>query len=363
MPSLPARLRREKNEPRTAAFLRLLRRIALANRGDQVQTFYSRRNVAEHFKLPLSLVSRVFLQLEDEGLLGRIRGSRTVLHGLKYDRNLRVRGIVGLPVSLFRFSALSDYRAFILHLRRQLRHHGFMPAAVFFERQEARGDFLAERLLEARADTVIWISPDRACKGTVSALKDAGVRVVGAGDCLLSSLPCRYQIRRENALRAVLRKWRACGVTETVLLAEPRVHSAENEQSYRAVSEEQLLPSRMQMIDEGSLDRLLATFLCEENRGTLLTASAAALCMLREPGAFGELMGKRHVVFVEGTPSAPFAIIPDVRVEIITLDWKMVAETIVEDLAAKAGLSPAESLVFDAEAHLAVWLRDFCRQL
>ena len=96
---LPAKLKREKAESRSEALLRVLRRIAIAHRTEQTQTFYSRRTIAGHFKLPLSLVSRVFLRLEEEGLLSRIRGSRTVLRGLKHDRRLHVRGVVGLPVS------------------------------------------------------------------------------------------------------------------------------------------------------------------------------------------------------------------------------------------------------------------------
>src|SRR5690349_1300747 len=110
LPTLPRRLN-AKNKGETALTLHeLLRRIALENQQAEPQTFYSLREVAKNFALPLSQVSRVFARLEKEGLLGRVRGSRTVLHSRKYNRNLRVRGIVGLPVNIFRFLALTDYR-------------------------------------------------------------------------------------------------------------------------------------------------------------------------------------------------------------------------------------------------------------
>jgi hypothetical protein len=361
---LPAQLRREKTESRSEALLRLLRRIAIAHRAGQTQTFYSRRTIAVHFKLPLSLVSRVFLRLEEEGLLGRIRGSRTVLHGLKPDRRLQVRGVVGLPVSIYRFAMFSDERAFILHLRRQLRKRGFMPAAVFFERHEARGGFLAERLLEAKADTVLWVSPERECGSTVASLQDAGVRVLAAGDCRLSSLPCRYQINRAPAVRAILRDWhQRCAIKDILIVKEPRGHSAANEETYRAAAEEEQFSVETIQIDERSVRGALPELIARKSCGLLFTSSAAALAMMREPDALGELMEKHRVAFVEGAPSNPFAEVADARVDVITLDWKPVAERVVEALVPHGTGDGTQPLVFEAKAHLAVRLEKFCRRL
>lgn len=108
------------------------------------------------FPLPLSLVYRAFIRLEKEGLLAKIRGSRTVLPGKEFDRHLYIRGVIGIPVSIFRFSAFADYREFVLVLRRKLRRHQFMPAAVFYEQDQNRADFLSERLFDAKADHVLW---------------------------------------------------------------------------------------------------------------------------------------------------------------------------------------------------------------
>jgi hypothetical protein len=47
---LPAKLKREKAESRSEALLGVLRRIAIAHRAEQTQTFYSRRAIARHFK-------------------------------------------------------------------------------------------------------------------------------------------------------------------------------------------------------------------------------------------------------------------------------------------------------------------------
>lgn len=363
MPLLPKRLALKKTEDTAGALLAFLRQIALSNRREQPQTFYSLREVAQNFSLSVSLVNRVFLLLEDEGLVGTIRGSRTVLHGREYDRNLHVRGVVGLPVSIFRFAALTDYRAFITQLRRQLRRRGFMPAAVFFERHEARDGFLTANLLEAKIDTIIWFSPDGGCQDTVAAVRDAGVRVIGVGGGGLPSIPCRYEIHRDIALRVILRQWCASGITSTIVVAEPRGRSAFDEERCRVSSEDELLPAETITIREGELKRSLAALVRRENRGILLAGSAAALCAVREPEAFRDLLQKRRVALVDGPISMLFAKVPAVTLDLITVDWKALAGRIVDDLVTQAAWSKSEALLFQAEAQINVPLQKFCHEI
>jgi hypothetical protein len=363
LPPLPKRLTLKKAENTVGALLSLLREIALSNRTEQPQTFYSLREVAQNFTLSVSIVSRSFLLLEDEGLLGRIRGSRTVLHGRKYDRKLHVRGVVGIPVSIFRFSALADYRALILQLRRQLRRRGFMPAAVFFERNEIRNGSLTSNLLQAKVDTILWFSPDRECQATVAAVRDAGVRVIGVNDNVLPSIPCRYEIRRDPALRAILRQWRASGLTSTVVVTEPRGHSAVEEERCRVMSEDELLPAETLTIGEGQLKRVLTALFRRENRGILLTGSAAAFCAVREPEAFHDLLRKCRVALVDGPISMLFARAPVVTVDLITVDWKTLASCIVSDLITQAAWRKSGSLLFEAQAQMNVPLQKFCHEI
>ncbi len=156
VPVLPRRLVLKNGETPAEALFRLLRETARSGRMAQDQTFYSLREIATRFRLPLSLVYRAFIRLEKEGLLAKIRGSRTVLPGKEFDRHLYIRGVIGIPVSIFRFSAFADYREFVLVLRRKLRRHQFMSAAVFYQRDQNRADFLSERLFDAKADHVLW---------------------------------------------------------------------------------------------------------------------------------------------------------------------------------------------------------------
>ncbi len=347
---------------RSAALHRLLRKIALKHQRAQPRTFYSLREVANSFTLPTSLVARVFSLLEEEGLIGTIRGSRTVLHGRRYDRHLHARGILGLPVSVFRFAAFADYRAFTTQLRRQLRRRGFMPAAIFFERHEI-GSLLAESLFEAKVDTVVWFSPGHECEKTVAILRDAGVRSIGVNDGGLSPIPCRYEIRREKALRTLLRAWRGAGLTSTILLVEARGHSHSNDETCRVASEDEGLSSEIVLLPGTHLSRVVTLLSRKENRGILLKRSAAALLALREPQLFWRLMQTHRAGLIDGPISVLYSEIPPVSADLITVDWKTLAGSIVSDLISQAAWTKAKPLPFQAEAQLRVPLNRFCHEI
>lgn len=360
---LPRRLVLRRNETSSDALLRLLRRVARAGRAARDQTFYSLREIANQYRLPLSLVSRVFARLETEGLLGRVRGSRTVLHGRKFDRHLYVRGVVGIPVSIFRFSAFAGYRSFVTSLRRKLRRHGFMPAAIFYEQAENRGNFLAQSLLEARADVVVWFSPRRDSRETIAALHDAGVRVIGVSDSMASAVPCRYWIEREAALRAVLREWRAAGITSSVVVTAERGASPADEESYRLISEEQTLPSEIVTLKEVDPQPVLRRIWRTQKCGILLTRSAAAFLASRQPEIFARLTKKGRVALVEGPVSVSFATIHDGTIDLIAVDWEKVADRIVADLINQTVWSVSERVTFQAKCRLRVALSRCCHQL
>ncbi len=363
LPRLPRRLGRKNGETPSEALFRFLRRVARSSRRSQDRTFYSLRELAGHFELPLSSVNRVFARLETEGLLGRVRGSRTVLHGRKLDRHLYVRGVIGIPVSLFRFSAFTGYREFVTLLRRKLRRRGFMPAAVFFRREEIRGDFLAQSLLEARADRVVWFSPPREAPETVAVLRDGGVRVVGVADSVSSVIPCRYQIQREEALRRILREWRAADLISTVVVTAERGASPADEESYRLMTEEELLPSAVVTLERENAQRTLRGVWRSEQCGILLTKSGAAFLAVREPETFARLTKERRVALVEGPISVSFAAVPAARVDLVVVDWEKVTERIVADLIDPAPLSDSGRIVFKAASRLRVALERACHRL
>src|SRR5437879_2323206 len=109
-----------EEESKQARLLEILRAFARSAQTDKAQLFYSLNEVAEKFKVPASLVGKVFAQLEGERLLRRIRGSRTILEGRNARQILSVRAMVVLAVSMSCFLTLHDYRSFFIQVRRAL---------------------------------------------------------------------------------------------------------------------------------------------------------------------------------------------------------------------------------------------------
>src|ERR1700756_5951924 len=103
MPPLPKSAALRATDHKADRLLEILRGIAVTNQRDEPQPFYPLREVASRFQVPVSTVARGYGQLEEEGILTSVRGSKTVLQGLSSARHLSVRGIVGLPASPSRF--------------------------------------------------------------------------------------------------------------------------------------------------------------------------------------------------------------------------------------------------------------------
>ena len=75
-----------------------LRRVGRRLQRTDPQPFYSMREVAAFFSLPLRSVALIYEALENEGLLIRIRATQTKLAGKKPVATKPVSGIVGLPL-------------------------------------------------------------------------------------------------------------------------------------------------------------------------------------------------------------------------------------------------------------------------
>lgn len=139
--------------------LHLLRVEAQASRQRKRVPFYSIREVAHHFALPSTTVSRLFDQLKDEGLLSTLWGSGTLLESTEMNRQRCVRAVVAMPTALVSFSTIKDYRESVLRVSEELWKLGFAPRFVFHERNEAEDPRFAELLLSYRADIVVWFCP------------------------------------------------------------------------------------------------------------------------------------------------------------------------------------------------------------
>src|SRR5690242_19133591 len=109
-------IRSVDTKEKAAVALQLPRRAAAANRRSTGRPFYSIRTVARHFGLPTTTVTRMYDQLKTEGVLGGIWGSKTIIEPAELDSDVRVRGMIVLPVPVRTFAATSTSRLFLRNM-------------------------------------------------------------------------------------------------------------------------------------------------------------------------------------------------------------------------------------------------------
>ena len=361
---LPSRRALDKAHHKTEALIEILRDVAVKNQQEQPRAFHSVRAVAAHFHVPVSTVSRAYEQLEQEGLLSRVRGSKTLLQGLNFDRQLSVRAFVGFPASLSSFVTLQDYRTFFIRIRRELRLRGFAAATAFFEPREASTGSLSQRLKAYEVDTVIWFQPPKEARETALHLSDMGIRLLGVSNDAFAAIPCRYQVRRESAIKSLLANWKSEKPERVTLVQSKDQRSAQLDETLQAILDELEIPWSVVTHQGQRSETFLRELQKKKTGGIIFSSSAlASKFCFRAPGAVADLLQAHRVALLNGPVSMPFARVPEVRVDLVTVDWQLVAERIVNDLVSQDAFQEPGPTAFEAEAKLRVPLSDFAQSL
>jgi hypothetical protein len=350
---------------KTERLIDILRAIALKNQREQPRAFYSLREVANWFHVPLSTVSRAYEHLEQEGLLTRVRGSKTLLQGLHFDRRLGVRAFVGLPASLSDFITIHAYRMFFIRIRRELRLRGFATAMMFFEAAEAKTAVLSDRLKAYEIDTVLWFQPPREAKETAARLADLGIRLIGIAHEQTPVIPCRYQVGRDSAIKALLAEWKTgCGIDQVTLVQSHEARASALEETLHSALDELGIKSTVAVF-EGKRSEPFLRSLQKLKTGGIIFASArvASKLCFRAPSTVGDLVSSQRVAFLNGPVSMPFARIPDVRADLVVVDWQLVAERIVNDLITQDAFTRSDPTIFEADAKLRIPLSAFTQSI
>jgi hypothetical protein len=361
LPRLPSRSLLRPKENKSGDLLSILRTTAIAAQGAESKAFYSLREVAQHFRVPLSTVARTYKRLENENLISRIRGSRTILQGTDPTRHLIVRSVVGMPASLSCFLTLQDYRMFFSKVRRELRRRGLLPAIVFYEDRADSGD-LAERIRQARADVVLWYLSDSVARRTAPWLRDLGIRTVGISDGGWPHLPCRYEVRRETAIRAILEDWVGSGI-RNVRIARGEGRSSADEERLEALLAETPLSWRFVDSASGSTENFLVKLSTHKDKAIIVLASAAAFFSMRAPEAFNKMLHNCRVAFLDGPVSMPLTRPAAVLLDLVVVDWQGVARRIAEDILSREAFTNGKPIVFEAMAELRARLDKFAQKI
>jgi DNA-binding transcriptional regulator YhcF (GntR family) len=362
---LPRRSSIGHSDDRLHRLRQLLKSLALKNQREQPRVFYSLREVAQQFHVPVSTVSKIYQDMEQEGFLSRVRGSKTILRGLRYDRQISAQAFVALPALLSNFITIQNYRMFFICVQRELWERGFATTTVFFRPDEAVTAELADRVKALGADTVLWLHPGRTAKGSVTRLTELGIRVVLISGVGTPGSPSRYYVWRERALETLLRDWKERNAVRKITVVDSK--------DYRSPVTEEILRV---MLDNSGFDVAVRTFrnetpadflreLCGIRTDGIIVPSGglASVLSFQCPNGVAELLRKHRVAFVDGPIDMPFVEIPDLLVDVITFDWPAISETIVNDLISREAFDAGRHTTFEAEAFLRTPVGNFAETI
>ena len=345
---------------KTDSLLQILKSLALKNQREQPRVFYSLREVAKQFKVPVSTIARIYGDLENEGLLSRVRGSKTILNGLRYNRR-RVRAFIGLPAVLSNFITLPEYRRFFICIRRELWLRGFASTMVFFRPEEAADGTLSDQLKSYEVDTVIWLQPGRSARESMLRLSDMGVRVIVISEVGTPGISSRYYVWKASGVEALVRTWKGSNPVCRVTIV--------NGKDYRSPVIEEVLHV---LVDELGIEAVVKTFRSQSvhaflrdlrrprTDGIIFSCTAlASMFSFQCPLTIVDLLRSARVAFIDGWVDLPFAKIPDVLVDLVTFDWQAIAESIVNDVVTLDAFDWTRPTTFQSHVELRVPLSNF----
>jgi hypothetical protein len=353
-----------RERPRKSeAIFRIVRQLALKERKAGSQRFLSLREAARHFKVPLSTMAAVYRRLTEEGILSGVRASRTMLQGREASRSLKVRGLVGLPLSVPSLHTLRGYRDCFLRLSEELHRRGFAISPLHFEEAEIAPDVVARRAREEKLDTVVWLRLHGARHDTAARLRDVGIQFVGVNIGGVVGGFCQYEVRRRRAIAIILHDWRTASKLKTAILVRAgREALGEKERMARlgTLASLEEMDFQVASVPEGRITRFLKSLRAEQKNGVLLADSAASILGSRAHDTLAEVFSSCRIGLIDGPAEFPFAGgTPNAVADVVAVDWGRIGRRIAQDLLSGEALTRSETIVFEAEAHLRAQLSDY----
>lgn len=358
---LPLRPAPTTAHQKTDGLLQVIRSLAKKNQRNQSRVFYSVREIAKRFKVPVSTVAKVYRDMEQDGLLSRVRGSKTILNGLRHHRRLSVRAFVGLPAILSDFITIQDYRTFLTCIRRELWKRGFATTTIFFRSAEAPDATLCARLKTHEVDTIVWLSPPRTAKETLLRLSDMGIRVVAISEIGTPTMPCRYYVWKETAVETLMRNWKdRSSVRKITTVDSKEYRSPVTEEILRLVLTNLGIESVTRTFRGETVQSFLQDLCSSKTDGVVFPSSIlASMFAFRDPDGIAALLNTQRVGLIDGPIDMPFAEIPNAPIDLVMVNWQAVAESIVNDLITLEAFDRNRHTTFEAQAQLRVPLSGF----
>lgn len=266
------------------------------------------------------------------------------------DESVRLRALVGLPISTGGFLACDPYREFFLNMRSHLRLGACAGVLAFYRNSESCDPDFVQRLQQYGVDKVVWFAPESGAGENIRALQESRIRVVCVGEETFSPVPQHYQIQRSPAACEALRLISDQGLRVVCPgTRDTRRRRLRNDRVADLISE-----VGDDFTYQGSDTKDLLRYLEElealsDSALVFKQSSFAEMIALRAPEHLFRLMEKQRVLLAQGPLTFLHNSIPVVKADTIWVDWKLVANRIVHDLLEDRVPSATSPTVFRAQ--------------
>jgi hypothetical protein len=345
---------------RQAAILEHLRKAALKMQEDESRPFYSMRQIAALFGLPLRTVAIAYEQLEKEGVLNRIRGSKTILEGRAASSRDPVRAIVGLPIWLHAVVVSPYTRMLYMELEERLRSHGFVADIIFFRDKEATTTDFARRLLQHRLDYVIWHTPHPLANQTLLSLKDHGIKqiLVHPSDNPTSINLPMYLQDWQRAYAEMAAIWQEAGIRQVIVPEPLYLPSKRALRTFSATMEERGLKISLVDGDARALEKQAGQHAAGRCAVAFIDQLGAEIICNEEPVIIERLLRTARIAFCRGPIRMPYLHNRKASMDIIGFSPVEVAQRVVSDLRWGIALPGKQTATFTATFRPLVSIRE-----
>jgi hypothetical protein len=192
-----------------------------------------------------------------------------------------------------------------------------------------------------------------------------GIRVIAISQVGTPSVPNRYFVWRERAIEALLKDWKDRNLGGKITLVQSQEYrSIVTEEVVRVVLDHLKMESDIRALQTEDISMFLRELLSSKADGIIFPcAGLASMFAFRSPRELADLLQAKQAAFADGPIDMPFTKIPDVPVDVVTVNWQTVAESIVNDMITREAFERNRYTTFQADAHFRVSLSSFCDEM
>lgn len=299
-----------------------LRPVVLRYRQTKNLTFHPAREIAAFFGVSLQTATLAVGLLEQEGILRRIRGSRTIITGSHTITRIKLRAVVGYPLGWIEEKYSYAHRRLSRELGDELwKHHITLDTIPYMEIGGFLPDFI-QRLHRHAINFAVWLTPLSHARPAFLHLQDQGVQnLVVDFNTQTAGFKTHILIDMVSSYEEVIQRWRDEFKLTRVLVIEPSDYARERILTFKQICTRHGLACEVLKSSPS-----LAGEIESANRNgpaigiALLDERATAEFTFFEPAAFVSLMRRHRVLYGNNYPEVPFAGHGDMKIDRIYID-------------------------------------------